>query len=473
MIAGLRIGGQLSFLFVFCIVWTVASAQESPGQVQHLTGIWRSVGYGSVLDIHDDHYTAYQITSISAVKVREGKTASIQKELGAIRLAAAGDRLAITLPFTLAPIEYARLARLPDLCSDTRDLADPESLFEIVWHTFNEQYAFFELRDIDWSAEYRKWRPQVTANTADAELFRIIASMVSVLGDNHVVMDAAEFDYSQYRKIPDFPLVRHWRGQYKAEHPDAHFTHFARSKYEDYVSTSNELISDELAETLATGANDQLMWGIFSAQIGYLNVRSMAGFCENEAGEAQLAALAQAVDRAISDLADVRAIIVDVRFNGGGWDDASLLIASRFADKRRAVLSKQARAGDTWSKRHTVYVEPGGSQQFTRPVVLLTGPMTVSAAEVFTYCMNALPHVTQAGLPTMGIHSDMLERHLPNGWKFYLSNEVYRNPQGKVYEKVGIPPDHRIGMFTLNDFRDEKNKAVVQALQLTEKLLDD
>jgi C-terminal processing protease CtpA/Prc len=71
----------------------------------------------------------------------------------------------------------------------------------------------------------------------------------------------------------------------------------------------------------------------------------------------------------------------------------------------------------------------------------------------------------------MGIHSDMLKRHLPNGWEFYLSNEVYRGAKGEVCEKVGIAPDHPIEMFTPKDFQDGKDQTVVRALKLAESLL--
>jgi hypothetical protein len=345
------------------------------------------------------------------------------------------------------------------------------SLFDIVWHTFNEQYAFFALRNVDWSAEYEKWRPKITAKTTDAELFSILASMVSTLNDNHVLIHADGFDYSQYKMVPDLPLVSRWRAQYETEDPDVEFIPFVLGKYAEYVATTSELVGAQLVAPLATGANDMVTWGILPHQIGYLNVRSMAGYCDAEDSAAQFAALEDAIDRAILDLSDVRAMIVDIRFNGGGWDNAALLIASRFADRRRAVLSKQARAGDAFSPLQTIYVAPSGPRQFTQPVVLLTSPMTVSAAEIFTYCMIAFPHVTQAGLPTMGIHSDMLKRHLPNGWEFYLSNEVYRGAQGEVCEKVGIAPDHPIEMFTPKDFQDGKDQTVVRALKLAESLL--
>jgi C-terminal processing protease CtpA/Prc len=77
--------------------------------------------------------------------------------------------------------------------------------------------------------------------------------------------------------------------------------------------------------------------------------------------------------------------------------------------------------------------------------------------------MNVLPHVQQAGIPTTGIHSDQLVRHLPTGWRFQLSNEVYQTIDGKIYEKIGIPPDVPIAMFNLDDFADGKDSVVEKA----------
>ncbi len=173
-----------------------------------------------------------------------------------------------------------------------------------------------------------------------------------------------------------------------------------------------------------------------------------------------------ALDRAMRDLAGARAMIVDVRFNGGGWDPAAVRIANRFADHRRAAFTKKARTAEGFTPPFTVYVEPAGSQQFTQPVILLTSPMTASAAEIFVFCMNVLPHVKQAGLPTMGIHSDQLVRHLPNGWRFSLSNEVYQTVDGKVYEKVGIPPVVPIPMFTADDFSGGTDSVIDRAIEL-------
>ena len=35
------------------------------------------------------------------------------------------------------------------------ELSPPEKNFETLWKTFNERYAFFELREVDWQKQYK------------------------------------------------------------------------------------------------------------------------------------------------------------------------------------------------------------------------------------------------------------------------------------------------------------------------------
>ncbi|MNX93502.1 hypothetical protein D3C86_1256850 [compost metagenome] len=53
----------------------------------------------------------------------------------------------------------------------------------------------------------------------------------------------------------------------------------------------------------------------------------------------------------------------------------------------------------------------------------------------------ANPNFTKIGSTTEGIFSSTLERKLPNGWEFELSNEVYQDLEGQSYENKGIPAD--------------------------------
>ena len=39
---------------------------------------------------------------------------------------------------------------------------NPVVTFEKLWSTFNDRYANFELKQVDWNDTYKKYRPQIT-----------------------------------------------------------------------------------------------------------------------------------------------------------------------------------------------------------------------------------------------------------------------------------------------------------------------
>jgi carboxyl-terminal processing protease len=150
------------------------------------------------------------------------------------------------------------------------------------------------------------------------------------------------------------------------------------------------------------------------------------------------------VDKAMKSakalFADARAIIVDVSLNDGGHDMIARRIAGHFAAERTIAYYKYP--GDAGTvERQPIHVEPLGDAPFKGPVFLITGQLTVSAAEIFVLAMRALPNVTQIGGTTDGSLSDILTKPLPNGWSLTLSNEVYLDADGVGWEGRGIPPD--------------------------------
>ena len=78
----------------------------------------------------------------------------------------------------------------PSSAQEVPPLSQPEALFEELWGTFSERYAFFELRGVDWNAQRKKFRPMVTADTTDDELFDIFCKMLKPLNDGHVNLKA-------------------------------------------------------------------------------------------------------------------------------------------------------------------------------------------------------------------------------------------------------------------------------------------
>ena len=54
------------------------------------------------------------------------------------------------------------------------ELSAPEKNFEALWKTFHERYAFFKLRGVDWQKQHKTYRPKVTKDTTDEQLFTIL-----------------------------------------------------------------------------------------------------------------------------------------------------------------------------------------------------------------------------------------------------------------------------------------------------------
>jgi C-terminal processing protease CtpA/Prc len=140
-------------------------------------------------------------------------------------------------------------------------------------------------------------------------------------------------------------------------------------------------------------------------------------------------------------MAPARTIIVDIRTNPGGSDLIGLAYAGYFTATPVPVLSKTTRTSTGYSASLHHVLQPQGGPVLSQRVILLTGPLTASAAEIFTLAMRDLPQVTVLGAPTAGALSDILDVTLPNGWTLGLSHQRYLDQRGTLFEAVGIPPD--------------------------------
>ncbi len=403
------------------------SAQADPAGGD-LDGVWRSVGYGYVIEVQGDLLTIYEETAVSCQAWMQLPAA----QLG-LTVTLEGDRFRATDEIG-THITAERLPGLPELCTGggTPLTTDPETNFEVFWHTFNEQYAFFELRHVDWQAQYERYRPRVTADTTPGELFTVLVEMITPLEDGHVTL-ASEADLFS----PGLPPAWGATGEALRAVVQREFNLLVG----EYLHEDQAFMDEHF---IVTGAGitvkSPVIYGELASDVGYISLVSMMPPGED------LASAETAIDAALAALADKEALVIDVRFNSGGLDSVALIFASRFSGEERLAYSKHARVGDSFTPLRDFYVTPGGPQQFTGPIVVLTSGMTASAAEIFVMAMRVLPHVTVIGEPTSGEHSDMLGRTLPNAWEFTLSNEEYVLAGGEVFEGAGIPPDVSIAL---------------------------
>ena len=204
--------------------------------------------------------------------------------------------------------------------------------------------------------------------------------------------------------------------------------------------------------------DDRFSFGWLPDNIGYFHFN---GFGNVEKS-------AEAVDEILDGFKDARAVIIDVRRNGGGDDAVGKAIADRFADQKRLYMITKVRKGPGYSDflpPKYWYVEADGPFQFTKPVILLIDRTSISASDNFTLAMRVLPHVTIVGDTTSGCNADSKRVMLPNGWTCTIPFNLFLDQNGFCWEGIGIPPDIR-QINSKEDIKNGKDRVVELAISL-------
>lgn len=105
------------------------------------------------------------------------------------------------------------------------------------------------------------------------------------------------------------------------------------------------------------------------------------------------------------------------------------------------------------------------TRAYTRPIVLLVGPHSVSAAENFSTMLVAANRVRVVGQRSAGTNGNVTNLLLPGGFRFmYTGMEVLR-PDRSTFHGVGIVPDEEI-VPTTEDFAIGRDAALLKAINV-------
>jgi len=325
---------------------------------------------------------------------------------------------------------------------------DPETNFEDLWRTFRDRYPFFELRGVDWNKQYDTYRPLVTAQTSDDELFCLLCRMLEPLNDGHVSLRVPAGAERKARRFSPEKRPRFWHT-------------FARPQIEAlFETTGKTLVANGFGPPSQTAA-----WMLLycrSRSFGYLRILELEGV--------ERRALATALDTIALDFKELKGFIIDIRDCPGGDDSIAITIINRFCDCKRVAFRRRTKVGPgvgDLSPLRTWHIQPQGPAQFTGPIVLLTCDSVFSGGEVFALAVKQLPHVTIIGDHTNGIFSYELEKRLPNGWRYSLSYQIYSSADDVCYESRGVPVD--IELFnTMADIEAGVDPLITRALEVLE-----
>jgi carboxyl-terminal processing protease len=391
-------------------------------------GMWASRGYGLGLVVEAGLVILIEYSDAHCMSTMALPLSGLSEIISDLELGE--ETLTLYALGAVAPYVFDAISAPPEACLDefTSQVGDDDyqrnPLFdlEVLLQTFEEQYAFFALREIDWTALGDAARAMVTEDSTDEELFDAMVTVLAPLNDGHVSLqsDDDEFESKPLRFFADIFQ------EFAAAGSDGDPEDYLEAQIGAWYAALDALFEDGLQ-----GGDGEVVWGRFDDETGYLNILHF-----NFGDEGM-----QNINDAIEALADTDTLVIDIRVNVGGSDTIALDVAGRFFNERTLAFTKQARNGDGLGDIFGAYVEPFDGTRYDGDIVLIVSESTVSAAEIFTMTMAQRDDVLIVGQATSGEFSDILERALPNGWSFGLSNEVYRDADGNNYEATGIPVD--------------------------------
>jgi carboxyl-terminal processing protease len=413
----------------------LASAALSHPSAPLPNGLWRSRSTADLVVFDQRARRTYTCYSSAVALVDESPLEEIERETLDAQLEN-DSRLELEYWGTVTRFQYDRINDwpTPPPLGNGNWVSDPGMTVDAFFEVLAGHFAFARERGLDWRALRAECDAALRRGPVTPDhLFDTLAATLRHLEDGHGSLSDRE-RYAESRSSTS-RLYQAWKaagGRPLDGDSSAGFHH----DWLDHVQGRILLGAGHLA------AQDVVAWGQLPSGVGYISLMLCESLSEVEGGHADVEVARQTFDRILRDLAGVRGIIVDLRFNNGGWDRVPLALASHFTDRTLQAFTKQPVRRGVGLDTQTIEITPAGGARYTGPVAVLTSDATISAAEVGTLGLRARPNTRSFGRPTYGALSDPFYYRLPNGWKGAVSNEIYRASDGQVYEGVGIPPDH-------------------------------
>jgi Peptidase family S41 len=425
-----------------------------------LDGFWVSDGYGLFVDKNGDTLAVKEVTRVSCIpsmiakreSVSENEEKFMSRDINSegggpstFKAFAVGDRMHVRFEGAVSDVMFYRTKSRPEACAKPTPNT-PQSNYAVFWQSWADHYPFFKMRNADWNAVDRKIRPTITGKTTPRILFTKLKSMIAPFQDAHTGIRAPGIKAKFHGMRP---------GLYPSRMPDD--------------KRVLGIIADKyLSAPLKSYCNNQLQYSVLKDGTAYLRIISFYDYLPNQRFSLQAEELHKALDSIMSDVSKRRGLIIDERINDGGSDEFGNIIAGRLTKSsylayRKVIRNDLEDKGSRTTPQDSM-VETSSRPSFHGKVVLLTGNDSVSAAETFAMALlGRSDRVIRIGQPTQGVFSDVLVRHMPNGWDFGLPNEIYLTEDGRAFDGPGLLPDIATPVFSDDDLAKGNDPALEAA----------
>lgn len=148
------------------------------------------------------------------------------------------------------------------------------------------------------------------------------------------------------------------------------------------------------------------------------------------------------VDEALDQLRDAPGLIIDLRGNGGGRIAMAEAFRARFLDRDRPVgWIRTTGPGGHLGPPEPLLGTHASSGRWDKPLVLLTSPLTYSAAEDAILGLQGQSNVRVVGERTGGGSGRLRRLPLIPGWRLTITSSLTWDLSGRLVEGQGLVPD--------------------------------
>lgn len=384
--------------------------------------------------------------------------------------------------------------------------------FDEVWRTINEKYYAADFNGVDWKAVGKKYRARVQKSSDESEFYALLDRMAGELRDSHtrVYSPAQRAARGQrqsasvglvIREIEDLPVVYSVAPDSEAAlmgvKPGMIVAAVNGRRIEEVLSETRQTIgvsSSEratrmrvyakiararrdapLALELKNAAGENFKFNltvrdvkteppfvarVFASGVAYLKFAQF-----DEATEKK-------IEKALADFKEARALIFDLRGNGGGDGDVGLRVAGHFFADKITVAKIVTRNGQPPLPEIPMTLETGGTNAFVfaRPLVVLTDEATGSTAELIANALQEQKRARIFGTNSCGCVLAFLDyKKIHGGGDLTVSEFGFSTATGRKLEGAGVKPDE-IHAPTLADLRSGRDAALEQAEEYLSKL---
>jgi len=164
------------------------------------------------------------------------------------------------------------------------------------------------------------------------------------------------------------------------------------------------------------------------------------------------------IDSVVEDGAE--AVVLDLRFNGGGDVRATMQVAGRLLPNGE-LMRLALRDGE---QRFTI----SGAKPIDIPFVILVNGASASASEILAGAVQDSGRGLLVGTPTFGKGSVQTVFRLPTGSGLRVTEGLYYLPGGRLIDGQGVTPDFVVE----NDLDSDDDAQLIKALELLKQLID-